>query len=98
MHEIKLRLDRNDLDRLTAEAAAAGITRAALIRDRALVTNPCAGVAKLTTVAYHALVADAVAFMRADLSRSHVETLVAYVIRRLDQHSRQTISSHQSPQ
>ena len=87
MPEIKIRLADADLARLTAEAAAAGIPRAHLIRDRALA--PAAGVARLRTVEYHSLVADACRFMRGDLSRQHVETLVAYVLTRLDQHSRQ---------
>jgi hypothetical protein len=87
MPEIKIRLADADLARLTAEAAAAGIPRAHLIRDRALA--PAAGVARLRTKDYHSLVADACRFMRGDLSRQHVETLVAYVLTRLDQHSRQ---------
>jgi hypothetical protein len=51
----------------------------------------------LTTAAYHALVADAVAFTRGDLARLQVETLVAYVIRRLDHYSRQATARHQPP-
>jgi hypothetical protein len=51
----------------------------------------------LTTAAYHALVADAVAFTRGDLARLQVETLVAYVIRRLDHYSRQAAARHQPP-
>jgi hypothetical protein len=50
----------------------------------------------LTTVEYHALVADAAAFMRGDLPKLQVETLIAYVITRLDQHQRQADASHQS--
>jgi hypothetical protein len=46
-------------------------------------------------VEYHALVADAVSAMRGDLPRLQVEYLVAYVITRLDQHSRQAVASHQ---
>ena len=93
MPEIKLRLSDADLARLNAEASAAGMPRAALVRDRALSGHT--GVARLSTAAYHALVADACAFMRGDLSRLHVETLVAYVITRLDQHSRQAAARDQ---
>lgn len=95
MPEIKLSVTTADLQRLNAEAEAAGIPRAHLIRDRALTTTT--GVAGLTTAAYHALVADAVAFTRGDLQRLQVETLVAYVIRRLDHYSRQAAARHQSP-
>jgi len=77
MPEIKLNVTTADLARLNDEANAAGIPRAHLIRQRALGGG---GVAGLTTAAYHALVADACAFMRGDLNRRHVETLVAYVI------------------
>ena len=93
MPEIKVRLTDADLARLNAEATAAGIARAALVRDRALTSG--SGVARLSTAAYHALVADAAAFMRGDLHRQHVETLVAYVITRLDQHSRQAAAGDQ---
>jgi hypothetical protein len=40
-------------------------------------------------------VAESCAFMRGDLNARHVETLIAYVISRLDQHSKQTATSHQ---
>jgi len=81
MPEIKLNVSVDDLARLNAEAAANGIPRAHLIRQRALGdSGATGGVARLSTAAYHALVADACAFMRGDLSRRHVETLVAYVI------------------
>ena len=93
MPEIKVRLTDADLARLNAEATAAGMARAALVRDRAL--SGGSGVARLSTAAYHALVADAAAFMRGDLHRQHVETLVAYVITRLDQHSRQAATCDQ---
>jgi hypothetical protein len=63
----------------------------AFIRNKAL-SLP---VARLSTVEYHALVADAVSAMRGDLPRLQVEYLVAYVITRLDQHSRQTDAGHQ---
>ena len=79
MQEIKVRFEAADLALIDGQAAAAGVARAALIRNRAL--------RRLTTVEYHALVAGAAAHMRGDLSRLHVETLVAYVITRLDQHS-----------
>jgi hypothetical protein len=81
MPEIKLRISQADLDRLNAEAALLGVPRAQLIRDRAL--SPA--VARLSTVEYHRLVADAVTATRGDLPRLQVEYLVAYVITRLDQ-------------
>ena len=87
MPEIKLHVSEADLDRLNQQAATAGTSRAALIRDRAL--------RRLSTVEYHALVADAVAFMRGDLPRMQVETLTAYVITRLDQHPSQAVAGHQ---
>jgi len=86
MPEIKFNLTDDQLAHLNQQAAVAGIPRAHLIRDRALA--PAVGVARLRTVDYHSLVADAARFMRGDLSRQHVETLVAYVISRLDQHAR----------
>lgn len=91
MPEIKLNVTAADLARLNAEAAAAGVARAHLIRQRALGGD---GVAGLTTAAYHALVADACTFMRGDLNRRHVETLVAYVI--AHSHPSQATTSDQS--
>ena len=82
MREIKIRLQPTDLERLDAEAAAAGTSRAELIRQRVLATGVVAG---LSTVDYHRLVADAAAFMHGDLSHQRVELLVAYVINRLHQ-------------
>lgn len=87
MQEIKVRFNPDDLALIDAEAAAAGVARSALIRDRAL--------RRLTTVEYHALVADAVAFMRGDLPRLQVETLTAYVIARLYKHPSQAVANHQ---
>lgn len=80
MPEIKVRFTDSDLARLTAEAAAAMMPRAQLIRERALATPD---VARLSTVEYHCVVADAAAFMRGTINRQHVETLVAYVFNRL---------------
>jgi len=84
MPEIKLHVSEDDLDRLNHEAATAGTSRAALIRDRAL--------RRLSTAEYHALVADAVAVTHGNLPRLQVEYLVAYVITRLDQHPSQTVA------
>ena len=91
MQEIKVRFNPDDLTALDQQAAAAGTSRSAFIRNKALSLS----VARLTTVEYHALVADAVSAMRGDLPRLQVEYLVAYVITRLDQHSRQTDAGHQ---
>ena len=91
MQEIKVRFQPADLASLDQQVATAGTTRAQLIRDRAL-SLP---VARLTTVDYHALVADAVAATRGDLPRLQVEYLVAYVITKLDQHSRQAVAGDQ---
>jgi hypothetical protein len=90
MQEIKVRFNPEDIQHLERQAAAAGTSRAALIRDRAL-SLP---VARLTTVEYNALVADAAAYMRGDLPKLQVETLTAYVITRLHQHQRQADASH----
>jgi hypothetical protein len=91
MQEIKVRFQPSDIAALDQQVATAGTTRAQLIRDRAL-SLPAA---RLTTVDYHALVADAVSAMRGDLPRLQVEYLVAYVITRLDQHHRQAVAGHQ---
>ena len=80
MQEIKVRFEAADLTALDQQAAAAGTSRSAFIRNKAL--------RRLTTVEYHSLVADAVSAMRGDLPRLQVEYLVAYVITRLDQHPR----------
>ena len=84
MQEIKVRFEAADLTALDRQAAAAGTSRSAFIRNKALSVP----VARLNTVEYHRLVADAVAATRGDLPRLQVEYLVAYVITRLDQHSR----------
>ena len=91
MQEIKVRFQPEDLAALDQQAAALGTSRAQLIRDRALTS----GVARLTTADYHRLVSGAAAHMRGDLSHRHVEHLVAYVITRLDQHSRQAVAGDQ---
>jgi hypothetical protein len=91
MQEIKVRFQPADLAALDHQAAAAGTSRAQLIRDRAL--SPA--LARLTTVEYHRLVADAVTATRGDLPRLQVEYLVAYVITRLDQHHCQAVAGHQ---
>ena len=93
MQEVKLRFDQRDLEIVDRHAAIAGVTRSALLRQRALAAT--SDVARLQTVEYHQLVSDAAAFMRGDLNHRHVETLIAYVITRLDQHSRQATAGHQ---
>ena len=82
--ETKIRFTPTELAELDAAAAAAGTSRSAFVRDR--VTNSDSGGLKLTPAAYHRLVSDTSAFMRGDLNRNHIETLVAYVIRRLSEH------------
>lgn len=91
--EIKIRLQPADVARLDTEAIAAGTTRAGLVRERALAGGDVAG---LSTAEYHRIVADAAAFMHGDLPHRHVELLVAYVINRLNRHSRQAVAGHQS--
>lgn len=91
MQEIKVRFNPDDLTALDQQAAAAGTSRSAFIRNKAL-SLP---VARLTTVEYHALVADAVSAMRGDLPRMQVETLTAYVIARLYKHPSQAVANHQ---
>lgn len=92
MQEIKVRFNPEDIQHLDQQASIAGTSRAGLIRDRALRS----ALPRLTTAEYHALVAEAAAYMRGDLPRLQVEILTAYVISRLDQHSRQAVASHQS--
>jgi hypothetical protein len=72
MPEIKFSVSDVELSELNAAAAAAGTSRAAFIRERAL--------ARMTTVDYHSLVAGAVRQMHGDIPRSKIEHLVAYVI------------------
>jgi len=77
MREIKVRFEPADLVALDQQAAAAGLSRAELIRSRALVSNCDSG---LTVAGYHRLVSDALANVRGDIPRRMVEQLVAYVI------------------
>lgn len=77
MKEVKVRFEPADLVALDQQSSAAGISRAELIRTRALVSNCNMG---LTTAAYHRLVSDALAYVRGDIPRRIVEQLVAYVI------------------
>jgi hypothetical protein len=77
MREIKVRFEPADLLALDQQAAAAGVSRAELIRSRALVANCQHG---LTVAGYHRLVSDALANVRGDIPRRMVEQLVAYVI------------------
>lgn len=92
--EVKVRLERQDLDAIEQQAAAAGTNRSALIRQRAIVAEYQQGLYGLTTTAYHALVSDAAAFMGGVIPRQHVELLTAYVITRLDSHHTKAVSSH----
>jgi len=77
MREVKVRFEEPDLLALDQQAAAAGLSRAELIRSRALVAN-CQH--SLTVTGYHRLVSDALANVRGDIPRRMVEQLVAYVI------------------
>jgi hypothetical protein len=77
MKEVKVRFEPADLVALDQQAAAAGVSRAELIRSRALVANCDSG---LTVARYHRLVSDALANVRGDIPRRMVEQLVAYVI------------------
>jgi hypothetical protein len=76
MSDVRIKFQPGDLERLTAEAAQLLIPRTELIRRRAL----CKA---LSVAEYHRLVADAAAHLRNDLSRRHVEQLVAFVVTRL---------------
>jgi len=91
LQEVKIRLSPADLQALDAQVAITGTSRSALIRDRVLSTS----LVKLTPTEYHRIVADSCAVMRGDLNPHHVEYLVAYVITRLDQHSKQTATGDQ---
>ena len=94
--EIRVRLERQDLAAIDQQAAAAGINRSALIRQRAIIADYNNGLYGLTPTAYHALVSDATAFMGGVIPRQHVELLTAYVITRLDSHHSQAVASHRS--
>jgi hypothetical protein len=95
MIEIKTRLQPADLALVDRQAAALGITRSELIRRR--VTGCNDGGSGFTPADYHRLVVDASRFMRGAIDRTQVETLVAYVIRRLDSHLTASIARHQPP-
>ena len=77
MKEIKVRFDEPDLLALDQQAAAAGVSRAELIRSRALVSNCQHG---LTVAGYHRLVSDATTYLRGDIPRRMVEQLTAFVV------------------
>jgi len=77
MREVKVRFDEPDLVALDQQAAAAGVSRAELIRSRALVSNCDSG---LTVAGYHRLVSDATAYLRGDIPRRMVEQLTAFVV------------------
>jgi hypothetical protein len=94
MQEVKVRFPAEDLAVLDRQVAVAGVSRAELVRNRAL--SPA--LPRLTVSDYHRLVSDATTYMRGDLRQQHVEHLIAYVITRLDQHSRQADAGHQPAQ
>jgi hypothetical protein len=77
MKEIKLRFELDDLAILDKQAAMAGVSRAELIRSRALVLNCDRG---LSTTEYHRLVSDANTYLRGDMPRRLIELLVAFVV------------------
>ena len=77
MREVKVRFEESDLLVLERQAEAAGVSRAELIRSRALVSN-CNS--KLTTADYQRLSSDATAYLRGDMPRRIVEHLIAFVI------------------
>jgi hypothetical protein len=77
MREVKVRFEEPDLLALDQQAAAAGVSRAELIRSRALVSNCDSG---LTVAGYHRLVSDATAYLRGDIPRRMVEQLTAFVV------------------
>ena len=78
LQETKIRFTAAELAALDAAAAAAGLSRSALVRDRAVSPKMV-----LSTDAYHRLVSDACTLMRGNLNRAHIETLTAFVISRL---------------
>ena len=86
LQEVKVRMSPADITAVDLQAAATGTSRSAFIRDKVLSAPPTS----ITTADYHRLVSDACTFMRGDLNSRHVETLVAYVITRLDQHFKKT--------
>ena len=89
MRVIKVRFEEPDLALLDQQAAAAGVSRAELIRSRALVANCQHG---LTVSGYHRLVSDATAHLRGDMPRRMVEHLTAFVITWISSTSHQSSS------
>lgn len=94
LSETKIRFTAAELAAIDAAAAAAGRSRSAYVRGRVTDCNSIA--LQLTPATYHRLVADTCTFMRGNLSRNHIETLTAYVIRRLDQYQREAAAGDQS--
>ena len=78
---IKLRIDEDDVTLLDEQAQALGVTRAELIRQRAIA--PSNGVKAFSTEEYHQLQRDAYHTTLGTLSRHHVESIVAFVFARM---------------
>jgi hypothetical protein len=78
---IELLFMKQDLDELTDQAQAMGISRSELIRSRAL--NPPSVSAQFTTSDYHELVSSAVRFLHGDVNRRQIELLTAFIFNRL---------------
>lgn len=78
---IKLRIDEDDVTLLDEQAQALGVTRAELIRQRAI--SPSNGVKAFSTEEYHQLQRDAYHTTLGTLSRHHVESIVAFVFARM---------------
>jgi hypothetical protein len=83
MPEVKLNLDPHQLARLNNEAAALGVPRAALIRNRALGAAPegsaSGGKVAVTPAAYRSAV-EAAARTVSGVPRVHLEAIVAAII------------------
>jgi hypothetical protein len=82
MQRIEVRFEPEDIQRLDQQAAALKMTRAELVRSRALAT-PKGSTRAYTATEYNQLVAAAHRFTHGDLDRRHVETLVGFVFTRL---------------
>lgn len=79
MREVKVRFSEADLQSLDEMADGMGVSRAEAIRQRVLGGE----VPALTPDGYHRLVSDALRLTHGAVNRREVETVVAFVVRKV---------------